>query len=62
MPKNEIGKAFINYYYYLKEQRKIEKQEEFDRIKHDLLDCTKNLNSEEKKCRENIIKILEVLK
>ena len=62
MPKNEMGKAFINYYHYLKKQKMLEKQEEYNKIKIDFLDCTKNFTKEEKKCRDNIVKMLEVLK
>ena len=33
-----------------------------NKIKIDFLDCTKNFTKEEKKCRDNIVKMLEVLK
>ena len=62
MPKNEMGKAFIEYYTFLKNQRKVEEQVKYNRIKLDFLECTKNFTEDEKKCRDNIVKMLEELK
>ena len=62
MPKNEMGKAFIEYYIFLKNQRKVEEQAKYNRIKLDFLECTKNFTEDEKKCRDNIVKMLEELK
>lgn len=56
-----MGKSFIEYYNFIKKQKKVEEQAKFNRIKLEFLECTKD-SKNETKCRENIVKMLEIFK